>query len=98
METKSLSDFRNKICVKQADIKSLTDLIIRDQKVMAAALDNLTQKIETIRYNSYRAIKSITESDPGVFYPYWDFFMSQLESGNTYHILVGIHIRADHAA
>jgi hypothetical protein len=95
MKTSFLSKFRDKICVKQADIPSLAALIIRDEKVMAAALDNLTEKNETIRYNSYRAIKTITASQPGVFYQYWDFFMSQLESQNTYHILVGIHILAD---
>ena len=95
METSSLSNFRDKICLKQADINSLATLIIKDEEVMVAALDNLTQKNETIRYNSYRAIKTITASEPGIFYPYWDYFISQLESKNTYHILVGIHILAD---
>jgi hypothetical protein len=98
METTSLKDFQDEVCIKQADIKSLAALIIKDEKVMAAALDNLSQKNETIRYNSYRAIKSITESQPGIVYPYWDFFISQLESNNTYHILVGIHILADLAS
>ncbi len=95
MENASLEDFRDHVCTRQADIKSLADLIISDERVMAAALDNLTQKNETIRYNSYRAIKTLTEKQPGLFYPHWDFFISQLHSENTYHILVGIHILAD---
>jgi hypothetical protein len=95
METSSLNVFRDNIRVKQPDIKSLAALIIKDEKVMGAALDNLTQKNEIIRYNSYRTIKILTESQPGIFYPYWDFFLSQLESENTYHILAGIHILAD---
>ena len=62
MEKKSVSVFRDKIQVKQADLKSLATLIIKDEQVMAAALENLTAKNETIRYNSYRAIKTITET------------------------------------
>jgi hypothetical protein len=95
MERTSVSDFQNAVRDKQADIKSLSLMVLRDEEVMAAALENLTDKNETIRYNSYRAIRSITGSTPAVFYPYWDVFKSQLESDNTYHVLVGIHILAD---
>jgi hypothetical protein len=95
MESSNLNDFRDMIRNKQADIKTLATLIIKDEKVMSAALHNLTEKNETIRYNSYRAIKTITAEQPVVFYPYWDYFVSQLASENTYHILAGIHILAD---
>jgi len=40
METSSLSDFQDKICIKQADINALATLIIKDEKVITAALEN----------------------------------------------------------
>ena len=95
MERKSLGDFQHEVCKKQASVASLAELILSHETVLAAALENLTEKNETIRYNSYRALKSITASKPAIPYPYWDVFESQLESDNTYHILVGIHILAD---
>ena len=98
METLYLLEFRKKVSVKKAAIESLAELILKDTTVLAAALENLTEKNETIRYNSYRAIKMITVSKPALFYPYWDFFTAQLESENTYHKLVGIHILADLAS
>jgi hypothetical protein len=98
METGSLLEFRERVSLKQTDIGYLADLVLRDPTVLAAALDNLTEKNETIRYNSYRAIKSITETQPTLLYPYWDFFISQLQSENSYHKLVGIHILADLAS
>jgi hypothetical protein len=90
-----LSEFQRYVRVKQTQIQPLTDLIINHDRILAAALENLTEKNETIRYNSYRAIKAITESQPGIIYPHWDFFASQLQSPNAYHILSGIHILAD---
>ena len=36
MENISLNDFRDKIYIKQVDIKSLAALIIKDEKLMTA--------------------------------------------------------------
>ena len=95
MNPNPFTQFQKKITASEPDLKALASLILKDPDVLNKALDNLTQKNETIRYNTYRAIKTITETDPGCFYPHWDFFVSQLESRNTYHILVGLHILAD---
>jgi len=95
MISKPLAQFRDKINAREPDLEIIASLILKDHDVLNKALDNLTEKNETLRYNTYRAIKTVTGSDPGYFYPHWDFFVSQLESTNTYHILVGIHILAD---
>ena len=95
MKTNPITQFQDKITAGEPDLEVLASLILEDPDVLNKALENLTEKNETIRYNTFRAIKRITESDPGFIYPYWDFFISQLESSNTYHILVGVHILAD---
>jgi hypothetical protein len=95
MKTNPYKQFRDKITAGEPDLEVLASLILEDPDVLNKALENLTEKNETIRYNTFRSIKMITESDPGFIYPYWDFFISQLESSNTYHILVGVHILAD---
>ncbi len=98
METKPLQRFREAVKAKDPDIELISGLILNHSEVLQDGLHNLTEKNETIRYNSFRALKQIAETRPGVLFPHWDFFITQMESTNTYHVLVGIHILADLAA
>jgi hypothetical protein len=91
----TLQKFRDAISSKNPDLEWLASWIRSSDRILSDALANLTLKNETIRYNSYRALRIISKSDPMLLYPHWDFFVSQISSQNTYHILSGIHILAD---
>ena len=62
---------------------------------MAELLDNLRIKNETIRYNSHKVLFYISEQQPKVLYPKWDFFTDLLDSDNTYHKLSSVQLLAN---
>jgi hypothetical protein len=91
----SIERFREVVSLKNPDLEGLAEMIMDSGQVLPEALANLTQKDETVRYNSFRALKILAETRPELLYPHWDVFVTQLRSQNSYHILSGLHLIAD---
>jgi hypothetical protein len=75
---------------KNPDLEEITKLCQDHRPFLDELIDNLTEKKETIRYNSVRVLTRIAEGKPEVLYPYWNVFENQLHSVNIFHILTGI--------
>jgi hypothetical protein len=80
---------------KNIDIEAVAKKAQKDDKLLAELLDNLRTKNEMIRYNSHKVLFSISEQQPKVLYPKWDFFTDLLDSDNTYHKLSSIQLLAN---
>jgi hypothetical protein len=80
---------------KNIDIEAIAKKAQKDDKLLAELLDNLRAKNETIRYNSHKVLFSISEQQPKVLYPKWDFFTDLLDSDNTYHKLSSVQLLAN---
>ena len=80
---------------KNIDIEAVANKAQEDDKLLAKLLDNLRIKNETIRYNSHKVLFYISEQQPKVLYPKWDFFTDLLDSDNTYHKLSSVQLLAN---
>ncbi|MHC4309186.1 MAG: hypothetical protein ACYSSN_04510 [Planctomycetota bacterium] len=80
---------------KNINIKSLAKKALKNDKLLAELLDNLRAKNETIRYNSHKALFFITEKQPQTLYSNWDYFVTFLDSDNTYHKLSAVLLLAN---
>lgn len=80
---------------KNINIKAVAKKALKDDKLMAALLDNLWSKSETIRYNSHRILLLITEEQPQALYSNWGYFVKFLDSDNTYHKLSAVLLLAN---
>ena len=76
-------------------LDELNKLAIQREDVMLRLLDGLWEKNETIRYNCYRVLCRLSEKHPADLITYWDRFVEQLESENTYHIISALDILAN---
>lgn len=75
---------------KDPDLEEIKKMCLDHQSFLEELIDNLTEKKETIRYNSVKILTAIAEEKPEKLYPYWDHFKEQLYSQNTYHILTAV--------
>ena len=75
--------------------ESLINKATEDPKILAELINNLVAKAETIRYNSHRVLLIISQNEPEILYPHWDFFADLLKSQNNFHKVIGIQILAN---
>ncbi|MFC1780832.1 hypothetical protein ACFLZ8_01030 [Planctomycetota bacterium] len=75
---------------KDIDILAVGKQALKDGKLLTELLGNLCSKNETIRYNSHKVLFFLTENHPHKPYPKWDYFLTFLDSDNTYHKLSAV--------
>lgn len=80
---------------KEADIKGLARKASKDEKVFSGLLEGIQSKKETIRYNSFKVLMRLSEEHPEVLYPEWDFFVTMLDSPNSYWRLSAVRLLAN---
>jgi hypothetical protein len=80
---------------KDLNIDRMANDAIINKELFKAVLKKLVDKNDTIRYNAFKIINSICETDPVLVYDNWDYFVSLLSSKNTYHLSIAIQIIAN---
>jgi len=75
---------------KDPDLEGIKKMCLDHKPFLEELISNLTEKKETIRYNSVKILTGIAEEQPEKIYPYWNHFSKQLYSQNTYHILTAL--------
>ena len=80
---------------KDADIEQIAKNAADDEALLQVLLANQREKNETIRYNSYKALRLLAQRDAERLYPHWDFLVELLQSNNTYHKLSALMLIAD---
>jgi len=80
---------------KNIDIEAIAKMALADEQVLAHLIANLTEKQETIRFNSFNSLMLIAEKQPEVLYPKWNTFAKLLGSKNSYHQYIGIFLIAE---
>jgi hypothetical protein len=69
---------------KYVDIEKVATAALGDKQFLSELIQNLKTKEETIRFNSSKALNLISEKNPEVLYPEWDYFFEMLAGDNTY--------------
>lgn len=63
--------------------------VLKDARLRDELVEGSFAKNETYRYNCVRVLFRAIESQPGLFYPYWDRFAEAIDSSNGFHRSVG---------
>ena len=67
----------------------------KNKKLLENLLKNLISKDENVRYRSFQALQLISEENPKLLYPSWNYFEDLLRSTNHYHKLSAIILIAN---
>ncbi|MBN2611076.1 MAG: hypothetical protein JXB00_05930 [Bacteroidales bacterium] len=71
------------------------DLAISDRNTLEDLLEGITSDDETLRYNCFKVLLSISEKVPLKLYTEWNTFYEMLLSSNAYHQMIGVKIIAN---
>ena len=76
------------------NLGEVTQLAVTDTKVLQALLDGIVAKDDAYRYNCFKVLLQVSENEPRVLYPEWDYFVELLSSQNGYHRATSVQIIA----
>ena len=68
---------------------------LTETEKLSHLLEDVFSKKDEIRSNSFNILISISEKQPEVLYPKWDFFANLLDSRNHYQRYISINILAN---
>ena len=80
---------------KNMNVETMAKEALKDKKILSELLANLKTKNETVRYNSSKVLNLLSEKNPEVLYPQWDYFVELLSSDHTYWKLSVIPLLAN---
>jgi len=80
---------------KNIDPKKYAEKITKKPDLIKQYLEGLLSKNETFRYNCFKVLYVVSEKNPDILYPYWDFFENHLRSKNNYHKMSAVLIIAN---
>jgi hypothetical protein len=69
---------------KDVNIEKVAGTALKDKNFLSELVQNLRTKQETVRFNSSKVLNLISETNPEVLYPEWDYFFALLQGDNTY--------------
>jgi hypothetical protein len=68
---------------------------IKDGEILSELLEGILSKKDEIRFNSYQVLLNISEHNPQVLYPQWDYLADLLKSDNQYSRYIAINLIAN---
>lgn len=75
--------------------EAVAEIALKDEKVLQELLDGVLSKKDAVRYNSFKALNSLSEKHPERLYGRWDFFANLMRSDNTHRKYIAIYIIAN---
>ncbi len=85
---------------KTAEIPKIAEMACGNLSVLSEIIDGLKLKVntkspeETVRYNCYKVLMHITDTNGSLLYPRWQTFVEMLNSDNSYHKMAGVQLIA----
>ena len=77
------------------DLDGAARLALSDGQILGLILEGLLAKDDTYRYNCFKVLQRIGESQPSLLYTQWSYFADLLGSENAYHRAAGVRILAN---
>jgi len=77
--------------MKTKDVRNLAKKGI-DAEKLSEALEGVLSKKDEIRSNSFKILTHVSEEQPKVLYPKWDYLADLLDSDNHYQRYISINI------
>jgi len=80
---------------KDPDLEEATRLAMTDGDALQEMLKGIVSKQDVYRYNCFKVLLQISEKEPVILYPEWDYFVGLLDSSNSYHRSISLRIIAN---
>ncbi len=80
------------ITKKSAEIqaKNIVKQVLEENEFLSEVLEGIKAREDSIRYPNAIALEILSEKNPEIIYPKWDFFVELLKSKNAYHKSIAI--------
>ena len=93
---KLAADLHNILADKDhPSLDEATQWALADEIALKQILDGLVSKDDAYRYNCFKVLLQISEDQPLVLYPKWDYFVELLGSSNAYHRSAALQLIAN---
>jgi len=86
------SNYLNK---KDIDIENSVKQALENSDFLSELLDAITSKNDLIRFNCNNILFKLSEENPNILYPHWDYFVELIKSNNNYHKLIALELIAN---
>jgi hypothetical protein len=70
---------------QQPRLEEAAQLALSNREALDQILAGIVAKDEVYRYNCFQVLYRLSEEQPEVLYPEWDYFTGLLDSDNSYH-------------
>jgi len=80
---------------KDPDLEEAIQLAMTDGEALQEMLRGIVSKHDVYRYNCFKVLFQISETEPMILYPEWDYFVGLLDSSNSYHRSISLRIIAN---
>jgi len=80
---------------QQPRLEEATRMALSDREAMDQILAGAVAQDDVYRYNCFQVLYRLSEKQPEILYPDWDYFVELLDSGNAYHRSIGAQLLAN---
>ena len=80
---------------KNVDAESIAKKVVKDERLLDDLLEGASSEKAVIKYKSLKALMLVSEQQPKMLYPEWDFFVKLLDDDNTFLRVIGATIIAN---
>ena len=80
------------ISKKSVSVESIVKQVVKDKKLLYHLFEYISSDKATIKYKSLKVLRRLSEQEPELLYPEWDFFVKLLENENTFLRAIGVMI------
>ena len=77
-------DVLKQLAVKGAYINAIVDRLIEDRKQIPGLVEALQAEKSSQKFAYEKALRLVSEKQPRLIYPYFDFFINLLDSDNSF--------------
>lgn len=80
---------------KNVDAESIAKKVVKDERLLDDLLEGVSSEKAVIKYKSLKVLMLVSEQQPKMLYPEWDFFVKLLDDDNTFLRVIGATIIAN---
>lgn len=80
---------------KNVDEESIAKKVVKDERLLDDLLEGVSSEKVVIKYKSLKVLTLVSEQQPKMLYPEWDFFVKLLDDDNTFLRVIGATIIAN---
>jgi hypothetical protein len=85
-------DITSELDKKDVNVANLAARVLGNTGMLPELLDGILAKKDSIKFNSFKVLLLISEKQPEVLYPKWEFFTGLLDGDNNYLHYIAIYL------